>query len=260
MKTDWNSNQYLQYEDLRTRPAHELLSRVGLDNPKSIMDLGCGPGNSTELLTRRFQNSVVTGLDSSPNMLAEARERLPGADFIEGDIISWAPDTKVDLIFANASLQWVRNHGKLISDLVDKLVPSGVLAVQMPDNLDEPTHRLMRQVAEEGPWSKKLAEASIQREKIGSFADYYNYLSGQCDRIDIWSTSYAHILDSAEAIVEWVSSTGLRPYLSPLDEEEKSDFLKAYLRELKKAYPPMRDGKVILEFPRLFVVAQKKIC
>ncbi|WP_299378974.1 trans-aconitate 2-methyltransferase [uncultured Kiloniella sp.] len=259
MKNDWNTDQYLQFEDLRTRPAYELLNRVSIDKPETVVDLGCGPGNSTELLKRKFPSAAILGVDSSPKMLEEAKKRLPDAEFALDNIAMWHPQEKADVIFANASLQWVTGHSDLFPRLMQCLKPGGILAVQMPDNLSEPTHALMREVASEGPWTEMLSEAVKSRETIGSCADYYNWVTDQSDVIDIWRTSYEHVLVDAEGIVDWFKSTGLRPFLGPLNDQERTAYLEQYLGKIKQVYKPLKDGRVLLTFPRLFVVAQKKI-
>ncbi|WP_120498083.1 trans-aconitate 2-methyltransferase [Kiloniella sp. EL199] len=259
MKNDWSTDQYLQFEDLRTRPAYELLSRIGINEPQQVVDLGCGPGNSTELLQRRFPSAAISGVDSSPKMLEEAKKRLPDVTFPLDDIAIWKPKKKVDVIFANASLQWVTGHHDLVPHLMKHLNVGGFLAVQMPDNLSEPTHVLMRETASEGPWAEKLSEAVKSREIIGSSADYYNWLADQSEVIDIWHTSYEHVLADANAIVDWVKSTGLRPFLNPLNDQERKAYLEQYLDKIKQAYKPLKDGRVLLTFPRLFIVAQKKL-
>ncbi|MEZ0168726.1 trans-aconitate 2-methyltransferase [Microvirga sp. TS319] len=254
---DWNAGQYLKFEDERTRPSVDLLRRVPLSDPQSCADIGCGPGNSTELLVERFQNARVIGLDSSPAMLSKARERLPGLTFVEADIATWQPEERFDLIFANAVLQWVPDHPGLLARLVSFLKQGGCLAVQMPDNLDEPSHRLMEKVAHEGPWASRLTSASAAREKIGSFEDCYAWLQQAGCAIDLWQTTYVHPLEGAGAIIEWFKSTGLKPYLDLLAPEERVEYLRHYMEEIAKAYPAQADGKVLLRFPRRFFVAQR---
>jgi trans-aconitate 2-methyltransferase len=222
------------------------------------MDIGCGPGNSTELLVNRFPNARVSGLDNSSGMLAKARERLPALHFEQADIQNWEPDERFDLIFANAVLQWIPNHPRLLTRLVSFLTRGGCLAVQMPNNLDEPSHRLMDQVAHDGPWAAKLSAASGTKERIGSIDDYYACLQQAGCSVDIWQTTYIHPLAGAGAIVEWFKSTGLKPYLDPLSPDEQSAYLGRYQAEIAKAYPAQADGKVLLRFPRLFFVAQRR--
>ncbi|MGO4524326.1 trans-aconitate 2-methyltransferase [Microvirga sp. 2MCAF35] len=255
---DWDARQYLKFEDERTRPSLDLLGRVPLEAPTNCLDLGCGPGNSTELIARRYPAARIIGLDNSPDMLAKARTRLPNLDFEEADIATWETEERFDLIFANAVLQWLPGHPTLLERLVSFLKDGGCLAVQMPNNLNEPSHRLMAQVAEEGPWAQKLFSAAQAREAIGSFEDYYAWLRRTGCSVDIWQTTYVHPLDGAAAIVEWFKSTGLKPYIDPLLPEERSDFLRLYEAAISEAYPGQGDGKVLLRFPRLFFVAQHR--
>ena len=255
---DWNAGQYLKFEDERTRPATDLLRRIPLAKIRTAADIGCGPGNSTELIVERYPNARVLGLDNSPSMLAKARERLPRATFEEVDIATWQPDERYDLIFANAVLQWLPDHPSLLARLVSFLDTGGCLAVQMPNNLNEPSHRLMEKVSREGPWAGKLASASQAREEIGSFEDYYSWLQRTGCSVDIWQTTYVHPLADEGAITEWFKSTGLKPYLDPLSPTEQSEYLDRYRAEIEKAYPAQQDGKVLLRFPRLFFVAQRQ--
>ena len=255
---DWNAKQYLKFEDERTRPAIDLIRRIPPAEIRRAVDIGCGPGNSTELIVDRYPDAQVLGLDNSPDMLAKARGRLPEVSFQEADIAAWDPGERYDLIFANAVLQWLPDHPRLLARLAACLGTGGCLAVQMPNNLQEPSHRLMRKVAQEGPWAEKLEAASVSREEIGSFEDYYSWLLQAGCSVDLWQTTYVHPLADAGAIVEWLKGTGLRPYLAPLSPEEQSGFLDRYRAEIEKAYPAQADDKVLLRFPRLFFVAQRQ--
>jgi trans-aconitate 2-methyltransferase len=254
---DWSPGQYLKFEDERTRPSVDLLGRIPIQTARRCIDIGCGPGNSTELLAARFPEAKVSGLDSSPAMIAKAKERLPALAFETADILTWEPRERFDLIFANAVFQWVPNHATLLPRLARYLEPGGCLAVQMPNNMDEPSHRLMREAAGAGPWAGKLAAAAGAREEIGSFESYYGWLRGAGCTVDLWQTTYVHALDGASAIVEWFKSTGLRPYLDPLSPDEREDYLARYRAAIAEAYPEQADGKVLLRFPRLFFVAQR---
>lgn len=254
----WSAQQYRKFEDERTRPAIELLARVPLTDVHHAIDLGCGPGNSTQLLVERYPQAAISGLDSSSDMLAAARQRLPGVTFLEGDIAQWTAQVAPDLIFANASLQWLPDHGSQLPRLLAQLAPGGCLAVQMPDNLDEDSHRLMREVAANGPWAEALREAAGAREARHAPKWYYRLLTQAGARVDLWRTTYYHPLAGGPgAIVEWLRATGLRPFLAPLDDAGQHAFLAAYQAELAEAYPTLDDGSVLLPFPRLFLVAQR---
>lgn len=257
--SDWNPNLYRQFEDERTRPARELLARVPLTAARRIYDLGCGPGNSTELLVARFPDADVVGTDNSAAMLADARQRLPQQTFQLSDIADWAPDGAApDLVYANASLQWLGDHATLIPRLFATLAPGGVLAAQMPDNLDEPSHRLMREVAGEAPWAAAIGDAGAVRSRLLEAGQYYDLLARDAVQVDVWHTVYRHPMASANAIVQWLRSTGLRPFLDALDAPLQQSFLAEYERRIDLAYPARADGQRLLAFPRLFIVAQRK--
>ena len=251
---DWDAERYRDFETERNRAAADLIARLGSQPRARIIDLGCGPGNSTELLARRFPEADILGLDTSEDMLAAARRRLPGRRFERGDLADWAGGP-VDLIFANAVLQWVPDHRREMARLIGELAPEGCLAAQMPDNANEPTHRLMREVSLELPFREKLAEARRAREDIGAFADYAAALDPLSAKIDMWRTVYAHRLNDAASIVAMFESTGLRPYLAALDADERKLFLDVYLKRVAEAYPQLPGGGVILPFPRIFIVA-----
>ena len=252
---DWSPDTYLKFEDERTRPARDLLNAVPLADPGFVIDIGCGPGNSTELLAERYPSARILGYDTSPAMIDKARARLPKGEFQLADAATFRPDSPPDLLFANAVFQWVPGHVELFVRLLGDLRPGGVLAVQMPDNLLEPTHRLMAEVAAIGPWADKLAGAA--RDRLPPVRSYYDALKPHCRRLDIWHGVYNHPLADAAAVVEWVKSTGLKPFLDPLDAAEKAEFLARYTAKIAEAYPPLAGGGVLLRFPRLFIVASR---
>jgi trans-aconitate 2-methyltransferase len=252
--TDWNPAQYLAFADERTRPARDLLAQVPLAEARRAYDLGCGPGNSTALLVERFPPARVTGIDNSPAMLEAGRAACPEATFAFGDLATWEPRDAPDLLFSNAAFQWVPDHLAVLARLAATLRPGGVLAVQMPDNLGESSHALMRRAAAAGPWSAHLRDAAAARDVLPEVAVYYDRLKPCFRRLDIWHTTYNHPLDGVEGIVSWLESTGLRPFLASLDESARDGFLNAYRALLAEAYPLRADGKVLLRFPRLFVV------
>ena len=253
--SDWSAKQYLKFEDERTRPPRDLLAHVPLDDPKRVVDLGCGPGNSTELLIERFPNAEVIGVDSSPDMLRQARERLPGRTFVESDLSVWMPGGETNLLFGNAVFQWVPDHSKVLARLLQMLPSAGVLAVQMPDNTKEPALVLMEKVAASAPWSTTLGQANAARNHLPRPEDYYDLLRPLCSRIEIWHTHYNHIIENHAGVVEWFKGSGLRPFLAPLDPEMREAFVCNYADEIRLAYPVRSDGRVMLKFPRLFILA-----
>ncbi|TCV99826.1 trans-aconitate 2-methyltransferase [Biostraticola tofi] len=254
---DWDPQLYRRFEKERSRPAYELISRIDLSHPQRITDLGCGPGNSTEGLLRRYPGAAITGIDSSDAMLASARQRLPGCRFEPADISHWQPEAPQDVIYANASLQWVPDHQTLLPKLMSYIAPGGALAIQMPDNREEPTHQLMRQLAGQSPWQSVIGDGAQLRVKILGANDYYDLLAPAA-HVDLWRTTYFHVMPSVDAIIEWVKSTGLRPFLEPLDDRMRESYLARYRQLLSLAYPVRADGSVILSFPRLFMVAARK--
>src|SRR5436190_101830 len=255
MSDDWSARQYLKFEDERTRPPRDLLAQVPLTAPRRVVDLGCGPGNSTELLVERFPGAQVIGLDGSPDMLCQARARLPAVTFLEADLATWTPPEPADLLFANAVMQWVPDHSAVLQRLLTALPKGGVLAVQMPDNTNEPALTLMREVGASGPWAAKLAAANAARDDLPAPGDYYDLLRPLCSHLDIWHTVYNHVITGPDGIVEWFKGSALRPFLSTLDAEMQKPYLAAYAARIAQAYPARFDGKVLLRFPRLFMVA-----
>jgi trans-aconitate 2-methyltransferase len=254
---DWNSALYLKFENERTRAARDLVAQIPDFEPNSIFDLGCGPGNGTELLAAAFPRAKIVGLDLSDNMLAVARVRVTTAGFVKQDIETWSPVQKVDLIFANASLHFVPNHHELMVRLVAYLNEGGRLAVQMPNNIQELSHALMRMVAADGPWADRLVPIAKTRPVIGALDFYYQLLTPVCSKIDIWQTTYVHPLDGPDDFVAWFEGSALRPFLELLSPSECEAFLARYRAELSAGYPKQPDGKVLLSYPRLFFVAQK---
>lgn len=255
---EWDPVLYRKFEAERTRPARELLARIAVEEVEWVTDLGCGPGNSTELLADAWPLAQITGLDSSATMLTQARERLPHCRFVQADIRSWQADRPQQVVYANASLQWLDNHTTLFPHLVGQLAPGGALAIQMPDNLQEPSHRLMREVAASARWRPQINAEAVERAQLLSAGDYYNLLTQAGCEVDIWRTTYYHIMADAQAIISWLQATGLRPFLATLDEAGQRAFLAEYHQRLVTAYPAQADGQVLLAFPRLFMIAVKK--
>lgn len=255
MVDTWSPARYLQFGDERTRPARDLLAHVPLRHARQVVDVGCGPANSTALLAERFPDARIVGLDSSPAMLAEARRALPSAAFVEGDASVWLPGPEIDLVFANAVYQWIPGHLALFPRLVAALELGGVLAVQMPDNVAEPTHRLMSEVAATSRFADTLAHAAWA--PLPEARAYVEALAPVSSSVDIWVTVYHHRLSGPDAIVDWVRGTGLRPFVDALEADERDEFLTEYRRRVTETYAPLADGQVLLRYPRLFMVVQR---
>jgi trans-aconitate 2-methyltransferase len=247
----WDDAQYLKFVDARTRPARELLSRVPLPAAARVIDLGCGPGNSTALLQARWPAARITGVDSSAEMLRSARAELTGVEWVQEDVRTYRAEGKVDVLFANAVLHWLPDHESLFPALLAQLRAGGALAVQMPYNFEEPSHRLMRELP--GPWAARLS-ALRDSTPVASPTFYYDLLAPHATSVDLWQTRYEQVMPDANGIVEWVKGTGLRPYLEALDESERAAYLKAYERAIDAAYPARSDGRRLFSFPRLFIV------
>jgi trans-aconitate 2-methyltransferase len=250
----WNADQYLQFADERTRPCRDLIARIALEQPARIIDLGCGPGNSTEVLAQRWPEAEITGLDSSPAMLAAAQKSHPEIDWITGDIAGWTAAAPCDLVFSNAAVHWVPDHSTILPRLLSQLAPEGALAFQVPANFDAPAHRAMRELASSRAW-KSHFPGTVREWHVHEPAFYYDLLAPQVARLDLWTTEYFHIMESSEAIVEWYKGTGLRPYLDLLPAADQGRFLLEYRRLIHEAFPPHPDGHVIFPFLRLFLIA-----
>lgn len=252
----WDPTQYLRFSDERLRPALDLLERIDRAAPGLVVDLGCGPGNVTQLLAARWPQARLVGVDGSGPMLARARQALPGASFIQADIGGWTPDARPDVIYANAALHWLPQHEHLFPRLLGLLAPGGVLAVQMPRMHDAPFRTLIPQVAAKGPWAAALAHVAPVAPILSPDA-YWDMLRPKVTTLDMWETTYRHALDGEDAVMQWASGTSLRPFLDALqDETLRQGFREAYAEALRPFYPRRADGTTILPFHRLFLVAR----
>ncbi|KAL2867624.1 S-adenosyl-L-methionine-dependent methyltransferase [Aspergillus lucknowensis] len=239
---DWSAQQYLKFEAERTRPSHDLLAQVPLKSPKRVVDLGCGPGNSTAVLRAQYPDAHLTGMDSSPDMIRKARTTLPNVEFTVEDLRTYAPQESVDVFFSNAVFQWLPRNERLqvIRRLMESQPSGGVFALQVPDNLTEPSHAAMRETAMNGPWAQTLSTSG--RDRFQSPQEIYDELKPICADVNIWHTHYYHSLENHEAMVEWVKGTGLRPFIDPLSPADKDSFLKSYLGRLEQVYPNLSQG------------------
>lgn len=255
----WDPNLYLQFADERTQPAIDLAARVALDDPRRIIDIGCGPGNSTAVLRRRWPQAHVIGLDSSPKMIEHARQDAPDQEWICADAASFTASQAYDLVYSNATLQWIPNHHDLILRLWSAVAPGGAIAVQVPANRESPLHRALRAVAQSEPFRKQLAEV----ERVFTYhaaGFYYDLLAPSSRRYDSWTTEYLHVMKSPEDLVTWYKGTGMRPFLEALeDDARRQAFEASVLTMARSEYPLQADGKLLFPFRRLFFAAYRQV-
>jgi trans-aconitate 2-methyltransferase len=255
--TDWNPNLYLQFQNERTQPAVDLAARIDLAEPASIIDLGCGPGNSTQVLRARWPRARISGLDSSPKMIQQARADHPWGDWILADAASWIPAELYSIVFSNAALQWIPKHEELIPRLLNAVRPGGALAVQVPANADSPLHQALLEASEQPEWNSRMAGC---REGITYHAPgyYYDLLAPHARRVELWQTSYLHTMATPQALIDWYASTGMKPYLEKLNSlEEKLRFQAEVLRGCMESYPAQKDEKILFPFRRTFFIASQ---
>jgi trans-aconitate 2-methyltransferase len=250
----WEAEQYLRFAAERTRPCRDLAARVAIESPRRAIDLGCGPGNSTEVLAARWPKAEVTGLDSSPKMIERATATHPGWRWAACEIAEWSQgEDAFDVVFSNAALQWVPDHPGLFPRLMARVAAGGALAIQMPGNYDAEAHRLMRVVASHFPGTENVGEWFTHGMEF-----YYDLLAPRATRVDLWATEYFHVMDGPEAIVEWYKGSGMRPFLDALPgEKDRERFTAEYLAAIRRGYPARPDGSVLFPFRRLFIVAYR---
>ena len=253
MTARWDPELYLTHADERERPCRDLLARVDVDDARRVADLGCGPGNSTSMLARRWPDAEVTGVDTSEEMLVRARERLPAARFASAPIEEWSGEG-LDVVFSNAALHWVDDHATLLPRLLGSVRPGGQLAVQMPRNHDAATHRLLFETLDDAPWRGRLAGVARRESPVASPSGYVEMLAPLARRLDLWETEYHHRLASVVEIVEWMRGAAMRPFLDALSPEEGEALSRDYGSRLARAYRPDVDGRVTMPFRRLFMV------
>lgn len=256
----WDPQQYSRFEAERDRAALDLLLRLPGDlEPRRVVDLGCGTGQHAALLKRRHPGATVVGLDSSAAMLEQARALGADVDWVQADLATWDPDGPVDLIFANASLQWLPDHEGLLRRLTGLLAPGGAIAVQMPLAWDTLHYRTMRAVVADGPWSDRLSDRETIQALLSPEA-YYGVLAEACEAVDVWSTTYLHALTGPNAVLEWMKGTALRPHLTALKDDPamRDAYLSALGDALSVVFPRRPDGVTLLPFPRLFLVARRR--
>ncbi len=251
----WDPDRYLTYADERGRPFLDLLARVGAERPGLVVDLGCGPGNLTRLLAERWPDAEVRGLDGSAAMIERARADGGRVHYDVGDLRAWEPPTSgVDVLVSNATLQWVPGHLDLLPRLFAALAEGGWLAFQVPGNVDEASHTIRTELASEPAYAARTAGVAVPSSHDPRV--YLDVLAGLGAEVDAWETTYLHVLGGDDPVFTWVSGTGARPTLEALPGELRAEFEAEFRRRLRAAYPS-RDGRVVLPFRRVFVVARR---
>ncbi len=253
----WDPNHYLSFDADRLRPALDLISKVEIGAPRNIVDLGCGPGNVTTILSDRWPDAKVSGVDNSQEMLDKAGVANPGISWVHADLNNWVAEEKVDLLFSNAALHWLDNHKELFPKLLENIAPGGTIAVQMPRNWQASSHSSINEVIVEGPW-KELLEPEIVLEPSHKPDVYYNLLAPVTENIMIWETEYIQVLQGENPVAEFVKGSWLQRFLQLLEEPFRTEFEMSYSEKILNAYPKQADGKTLFPFKRLFIVAQKK--
>ena len=260
--TSWDPYQYRRYSDHRLRPALDLIERIPVIAPRTVYDLGCGTGNVTRLLARRWPEARVVGLDHSPEMLAEAMagEQAAGEPsaigWVQADLRDWQPEGAPDLLFSNATLHWLPDHAALFPNLLASIAPGGALAVQMPRSWGLDSHRLMRETLTDLELGSDELRRALDKEPVEAPETYWRLLAPRAKHLDIWETEYLQVLEGPDPVLEWVKGTGLRPVLHELVGAERDRFLNDYGARLRKAYPQASDGRTLYPFRRLFLIAQ----
>ncbi|KFI63768.1 methyltransferase domain-containing protein [Bifidobacterium cuniculi] len=259
--SDWDSARYLQFVRQRTQPSIDLARRAHdwIEHPAAAIDLGCGPGNSTQVVQREFPDASVVGVDSSADMLAAARRRCPDMEFLDvdltGDLTRF--DDAFDLVFSNACLQWIPDHAHVLPKVFRMLRPGGVLAVQIPVRNEQVVQQVITETARLPRWRE-----CIVRERAWDgldIDDYHDILSRMTADFELWQTTYCHRMPGVDAIVEWFSSSGLRPYLDQVPDDVRDDFRADVRNRLAEVFPVRANGEVILRFPRLFMLAKRPL-
>ena len=254
----WDAQQYLKFKKYRTQPAVDLANTILADKPLKAVDIGCGPGNSTAVLQKRFPSAVITGVDNSADMLETAQKNCPDCHFIYCDIANelHTLEKDYDIVFSNACIQWVPNHPQLLEQMIGLLKNGGTLAVQIPLQQEQPMHRIIRKLAQSKFWSPYF---SVVRDFfILTPGEYFDLLSELTDDFTIWKTTYCHQMNSYEELIEWYRGTGLRPYLAALPKELRADFENQLKEKIRQVYPQQKNGKIMFEFPRLFFLAIRR--
>ncbi|MCU1609735.1 MAG: trans-aconitate methyltransferase [Pseudonocardiales bacterium] len=248
----WDPETYLAFGDHRDRPFHDLLARVDVRDPALVVDLGCGPGNLTRLLAKRWPMASVIALDSSPEMVQAARERGIHAELC--DVRRWSPVPGTGLVVCNAVLQWVPEHAELLRQWMRDLPAGGWLALQVPGNFSAPSHAETARLAAEPRW-RDLFELRTTYPVLEP-PGYAAVLAPRATELDVWETTYLHRLTGPDPVLEWITGTALRPVRAALSAGEWAAFRQELAPRLRAAYPAGADGVTWFPFRRIFAVAQ----
>lgn len=255
--SDWNAEQYLKFKKDRTKPSIDLVNKITVKNPENMIDIGCGPGNSTAVLKKKFPNAHIVGADTSANMLEKAKSEHPDIDFMLFDASKDFEKLgrKFDVVFSNACIQWVPDHEKLIPDMMSVLNEGGMLAVQVPLSYEQDMQKVISAVCNKAYWLERIHNP----RKIYTLKDcaYFDILSNCSSDFEMWKTVYYHRLPSHQSVFEWYRSTGLKPYFDVLNDDDKILFEKDILQEIANQFPIQQNGEIIFRFPRLFFTAIK---
>ncbi len=261
----WDPAQYLKFADERLRPAVDLIARISVATPGAIVDLGCGAGNVTALLAKRWPQARIVGVDRSAPMLAAARAATAGSaqqEWVEADLASWTPEAPADLVFSNAALHWQDDHASLFPRIFGWVAPGGVLAVQMPDQVAAPSHVALAAVVASARWRDRLRSV-VRPAPVLATAAYFQLLAAMAQNVDAWASEYLHVLpasrDGVHPVVAWTMGTTLTPILAALDADAQRAFVGDYSARVAAAYPLLGDGRVLFAFRRVFVVASRTI-
>lgn len=252
----WNSNLYLRFASERTQPARDLVQRIKLDDPARIIDLGCGPGNSTEVLSQRWPHAHIIGIDNSPEMIYAAQTNYPQRHWTTADMNFWVPSEPLSLIFSNAAIQWLDHHDYHLVRWMNSIESGGAFAFQIPSSNYALVRTIIHQISHAAKWTERLERA---RTSLTMHAPsfYYDVLAPFSCTVELWETEYFHVLPNHAAIIEWMKGTGLRPFLNPLNETEQNEFLAELLHQVEMGYPNQLDGSVLFPFRRMFVIAYR---
>lgn len=255
MAPSWDPEHYLRYADERSRPFFDLTARIAAEEPTVVVDLGCGPGTLTQSLADRWPGARVTGVDSSAEMIARARAAGGTVTYLHQDLREWQPGVPVDVLVSNATLQWVPDYPSELPRLVEAVRPGGWFAFQVPVNHGEPVHRLLRETAARPPFRDHTA--GLERDVDVPAIDVVRILTGVGCDVDVWTTTYLHVLPGEDPVLDWISGTGARPVLQALPEDLRTQFVEQYGALLREAYP-REDFGTVLPFPRRFAVARRR--